>query len=361
MSQGCTLQYYQQATWINSSQYYNSSWFNSSQHYNNSSEYRRIRSSDIPVYACYVIISITGCVCNGITVAIMARNSSLHTLYNYLLLNLAIADLISSVFSIITFIIILSADQSSGLSDLSATLVCRFFTVVIYCSIILSVVTLTAISLERYLGIVKPLIHRNMTRKRLKYFLLFAWPSAIFGPAILSGELRMDETSYYCFFSPDEKDWPLFKIVLGWIGLTLAYIIPSIMVTTIYMKVVFHMRLKNNEQKLTAAQSPESVQSARQKTTKTIRLLIFISIFFAVSLLPEIVYFMMILLDRKYVDAALFYKIGIPTVAINAVNPLIYTLSNPTFRSAALRFFRDRRQRRVEPLPLTTRTSAQTT
>ena len=200
-----------------------------------------------------------------------------------------------------------------------------------------------------------------MTRKRLKYFPLFAWPSAIFGPATLSGELRMDETSYYCFFSPDEKDWPLFKIVLAWIGLTLAYITPSIIVTTTYMKVDFHVTLKNNDQNLTAGQSPESVQSARQKTTKTIRLLIFISIFFAVSLLPEIVYFRMILLGRKSVDSALCYKIGIPTLAINAVNPLTYTLGNLTFRSAALSFFCNPRQRRMEPLPLTTRASVQTT
>ena len=322
--------------------------------------HRSIQSSDIPVYVCYSIISLTGCVCNGITVAVMVRNPWLHTLYNYLLLNLAIADLISSVFSIVEFTIILCADQSNGLSDLSATLICRFFTIVIYCSIILSVVTLTAISLERYFGIVKPLVHRNMTRKRLKYFLLFAWPSAIFGPMVLSGELKMEEASYYCFLSPEEKDWPQYKLIVGWIGLIIAYITPLIIITVVYTKVVIHMRLKNREQNLTAGQSLQSAQLAKQKTNKTIRLLMLITIFFAVAILPEVVYFMMIFIDRKYVDAALFYKIGIPTVAINAVNPLIYTLSNSTFRSAAIRFLRRSRETRVEPLPLSTRTTAQT-
>lgn len=345
MSMAYTSQPYQQTT------------FNSSQ---SPAVHRSIQSSDILVYVCYCTISVTGCICNGITVAVMVHNPWLHTLYNYLLLNLAIADLISSVFSTVKFTIILYADQSNGLSNLSETLICRFFTIVIYCSIILSVVTLTAISLERYFGIVKPLVHRKMTSKRLKYFLLFAWPAAIFGPMVLSGELRMEETSYYCFFSPDEKDWPQYKIIAGWMGLTIAYITPLIIITVVYTKVVIHMRLKNKEQNFTAGQSPQSVQLAKQKTAKTTRLLMLITIFFAVAILPEIVYFMMIFIDRKYVDAALFYKIGIPTVAINAVNPLIYTLSNSTFRSAALRFLRRSRQRRVEPLPPSTRTTGQT-
>ena len=95
----------------------------------------------------------------------------------------------------------------------------------IYYSIVLSIMTLTAISLERYFGIDKPLVHPNMTTYRLKYFLFFAWPTAFIGPVIFSRELIMDKTTYYCFFSPDEKDWPLSKIITSLIALPFLYII----------------------------------------------------------------------------------------------------------------------------------------
>ena len=332
-------------------------WLNTS-HFNDTQVCRQIQNSDIPVYVCYAIISVIGCICNGVTIVVMTCSPWLHTIYNFLLLNLAVADLISSIFSIVKLVVIICVNQSNGLSDLSTTMICRFFTIMIYYSIVLSIMTLTAISLERYFGIVKPLVHRNMTTNRLKYFLLFAWPTAIFGPAIFSGELIMDKTTYYCFFSSDEKDWPLSKIIIGWIALTFMYIIPFITITVVYSKIVIHIRLK----KEATEQDPRSLQLARQKRMKTIRLLILITVLFAVAILPELVYFVMILFDRKYVDAALFYSIGIPTVAINSVNPFVYTLSNSTFRSAVVRFLCRSDQARVAPLPpaTKTKTTAQT-
>ena len=337
--------------------------------HNTSSEtsaHRQIHTSDIPLFICYGLIATIGFVCNGITIAVMARNPTLHTIYNKLLLNLAAADLISNTFSMAKIIIILSVHQSGGISDLFAELVCRFFTTVIYFCILLSVVTLTAIALERYFGIVKPLLHRNMTPKRLTFFLIFAWTSSLVAPAIISGQIRMDKTTYYCFLSPDAEDWPQWKIFLGWMGLTCAYVIPLIVITVVYVKIILHMKRRNRTANLATAGNPQSEVLARLKTNKLVRLLLLITALFCLSLFPEIVYFAMIFTDIRYIDAALFYKVGVPTVAINAVNPLVYTLSNSTFRSAAVRLIRHR-SRRVRPgaerqiRGWTTKTTAQTT
>ncbi|XP_028393223.1 cysteinyl leukotriene receptor 1-like [Dendronephthya gigantea] len=320
--------------------------------HNTSSEtsaHRQIQASDIPVLICYGLIAVIGFVCNGITIAVMARNPTLHTIYNKLLLNLAAADLISNIFSIAKIIIILSVNQSGGISDLFAEIVCRLFTTIIYFCILLSVVTLTAIALERYFGIVKPLVHRNMTPKRLTYFVVFAWISSLVAPAIISEQMEMDKTTYYCFLRPNAEDWPQWKMVLGWVGLTCAYIIPLIVITVVYVKIIMHMRRRNRRVNLATAGNPQSELLARRKTSKLVRLLLLITVLFSVSLLPEIVYFAMILTDIRYIDAALFYKVGVPTVAINAINPLIYTLSNSTFRIAAARLIR-RRSRRVRPV-----------
>ena len=193
MSSGNTSQSYQQLMWLNTS------------HFNETQVYRQIQNSDIPVYVCYAIISVIGCICNSVMIVVMTCSPWLHTIYNFLLLNLAVADLIASIFSIVKLVVIICVNQSNGLSDFSTTMICRFFTIMIYYSIVLSIMTLTAISLERYFGIDKPLVHPNMTTYRLKYFLLFVWPTAFIGPVIFSGELIMDKTTYYCFFSSDKK------------------------------------------------------------------------------------------------------------------------------------------------------------
>ena len=332
---------------------------NTTQHYDNLNE-RQIESSDIPIYVCYAVISIIGFICNSITIMVMIRNPSLQTLYNFLLLNLAIGDLISSVFSIAKFIIIICMSQASGFSDHSAMVLCRIITPVIYVSIVMSVLTLTAISLERYFGIVKPLIHRNMTPKRLKVFLIFCWGTTIIVPGFISGELRMEKKRYYCFVSSDENDWPLWKKAICWFGLIFAYIIPFIVITVAYFKIITHMRLQSQEPNIATGENSQSAQLVQQKNNKTIRLLIFITVSFSVAILPEIVYFAMIFSDTKYIDAVLFYQVGVPTVAINAVNPLIYTLSNPRFRNAARLLIRPPQQRRVAPFPQTTKTTAPT-
>lgn len=157
---------------------------------------RSIHDSDIFVIACYVFIAIFGCVNNIIIIVIIVKNVSLQTLYNYLLLNLAVADLLSSLFSIGKFIFVVHADKTGGLSELEATIICSFFTIVIYSMIFLSILTLTAIAMERYFGIVKPFIHRNITTKRLRYFLLIAWGSALSAPATFYGELEMHKERF---------------------------------------------------------------------------------------------------------------------------------------------------------------------
>jgi hypothetical protein len=294
----------------------------------------------------------------------MARNPALHSLYNYLLLNLAIGDLISSIFSILKFIIIICVHQSGGFSDLFAKVLCRFITPIIYVSIILSVMTLTAISLERYFGIVKPLVHRNMTPKRLKFFLFYCWSLAVISPAVLSQALRMEKTRYYCFVSPDENDWPQWKKIVCWVGLIIAYIVPFVVITVAYVKIIRHMRQRNREPNIATRGDPQNALLVQQKTNRTTRVLILITALFSISILPEIVYFAMIFSDTQYIDAVVFYQVGIPTVAINAINPFLYTLSNPRFRSATDLLIRRRQKRRVAPVPLvtpTTRTTAPTT
>ena len=100
-----------------------------------------------------------------------------------------------------------------------------------------------------------------------------------------------------------------------------------------------HFKTTNQAQASAVSGNTNSAEIARKRAAKTVRMLILVTALFAVALLPEIVYIFLILYDRKYIEAPLFFKIGFPTLASIAVNPFVYTLSNPTFRQEAKRLF----------------------
>lgn len=100
----------------------------------------------------------------------MVKNPSLHTLYNFLLLNLAVVGLLSRIVSIGKFIMILHANKTGVPSHVIETVTCQIFTTVIYFGILLSILTLTAIALERYFWYRETFYTPEHDEKTLKYF-----------------------------------------------------------------------------------------------------------------------------------------------------------------------------------------------
>ena len=290
-----------------------------------------ITSEDVAVIVAYGAIALTSLLGNGITIAIILRNPTFHTLYNFLLLNLAAADFITGFVSLVEIGIIAFGSQTDVL--------CKIFTGIIYCNIMVSINTLTAIAFERYSGIMKPIVHRNRSSKRLKFVVISVWLSSVVTATVVAREIRMDETTFYCFVSNDERDWPTWKLTLGWLALVTIFVTPSVTITFLYGKIVLRFKSTGRSPTDAVSENTNGTEVARKRAAKTVRMSILVTILFGVALLPELVFFFLVLYDRKYVDARLFFKIGIPTVASIAVNPFVYTLSNPTFRQEAKRLF----------------------
>ena len=299
----------------------------------NNSHHRVIKSEDIAIHVAYGAVALISVLGNGITIAVIQRNPTLHTLYNFLLLNLAAADFITGFVTLLGLAILVFHNQTD--------VYCKIFSGVIYCNIFVSINTLTAIAFERYYGIVKPIVHRNRSSKRFKFIIPSLWLSSAVAAAVAAIEgVRMDrETKLYCFLKDDERYWPTWKLAFLGIGLVAFFIGPLITITFLYSKIVMHFKTTNQAQASAVSGNTNSAEIARKRAAKTVRMLILVTALFAVALLPEIVYIFLILYDRKYIEAPLFFKIGFPTLASIAVNPFVYTLSNPTFRQEAKRLF----------------------
>ena len=99
----------------------------------------------------------------------------MHTTTNYLLMNLAIADFLTLLFCPGFYDFALHKFQVSGtLGDIF----CKFIAgnAIVCVSFDASVLTLCAIAMERYLGIVKPFNKRwALTKKNVNFIILAIW------------------------------------------------------------------------------------------------------------------------------------------------------------------------------------------
>lgn len=289
--------------------------------------------SDILVFVAYAIIGLTSIFANGVTIFIIIRNTEFHTLYNFLLLNLAVVDFISGIFSIIKEVVIVVVAQYKTFDNFP-DVTCKCFTAIIYIDVFVSVNTLTVIAFERYYGITQPIAHKFINKKRFRYVIALVWIWSIMVAVFFGRELEMEKESFYCGLHTDDTYWPTWKLVTGWAFLVLGFLFAIIITSVLYSKVIRYFWVM---EKITQNISVNIDRQARllrnKKSFKVVKLLIMITVSFTLAMIPELVYFALVLYDRRFVNSALFYKIGMPTVAIIAINPFVYTLSNPSYRA----------------------------
>ena len=112
-------------------------------------------SQDIVFATLYSFMVFFGVVGNGVVIAIVRKTPSMRTTTNYLLLNLAVADLLTLLLcpGIYDF-----ALNSLRINSTLGDIVCKLFTgnAVVCITFDASVLTLCVIAVERYVAIVKP-------------------------------------------------------------------------------------------------------------------------------------------------------------------------------------------------------------
>ncbi|CAF1107044.1 unnamed protein product [Rotaria sordida] len=117
----------------------------------------------------YVIVFIVGTIGNLLVIIVIQRNRSMRTVTNMFIMNLAAADLLVLVFCL----------PATAVQDVTKTwffglILCKFVNYIQNMSISVSVLTLMAISVERYQAIVYPLKFTG-TKQRARILILSVW------------------------------------------------------------------------------------------------------------------------------------------------------------------------------------------
>lgn len=273
-----------------------------------------------------LLLAIIDIVGNVIVCAIIKRNRDMRSPMNYLLLNLAIADIMCAMFIAPRVYFQLTFNHPDGVIG---TFLCKFVTdgSVAWIGGASSIVTLTAIAIERYYAVMYP--HGNkwkLTEHKLKVIIPFSWVFAILlitPMFIVKDVLKNNDGNFCAYVYP--KEWMGRAYTTTW---NVVFFLPLALMIVLYARVVralwFH---GNDDNQLTRKQ--KGVARVRKRVTLMV---VAITVIYGICWgTNEVVY---------AIEFIALHHIGHLPMAIantmvlfnSAINPFVYALLNKQFR-----------------------------
>ncbi len=274
------------------------------------------------VSAIYIIVTLANLSGNGISLFLLLMRTSPKTPSIIFMINLTITDLI--VGTVLPFQI---AYQMQGYNWTLGAGMCNVLTVVFFVNMYCSILFMTAISADRYLGIVKPMRFREM-RKRKTYAIvacIFIWLLVL---VILIPLERTDltykvkERNIITCFDVLRKD--MLPSTAHWAGFLfgmfiILFLCPFIVTVYCYINIIYVLVKKTNSQ-----------QKGRAVQLACIVLFVFIFCF-----APNNILLLAHSIARLFYDKSLYiyYKLTLSLSCINScIDPFIYYFASKEFR-----------------------------
>ncbi|KAJ7383601.1 hypothetical protein OS493_026786 [Desmophyllum pertusum] len=312
--------------------------------------------------AAYILVILLSLFGNAMVVRVVHKNRRMRTITNYLIINMSLADLLTTVFNMLptTYWIFHGLDVWAVGGWLGETL-CKLLSFAQTLSISVSVFTLCAIAFDRFFAIFRPL-KRVITFRVAKGIIIASWLSSIIvsGPQLYVSTTTGEKGLAQCV----EKWSPLFDEATAPRDYTIAlfvlfYALPLTVIASLYTVIMLKLWRRR-----APGQELSSNQEHKEKTNrKVLKMLVTVVIVFALSWFPLYVrMFVMFAESDRYV-CGLPYDMDFLTLylghANSAVNPYIYVIFNENYRRG-FRTVLSRRKRGSSRLQSTTRRTKST-
>ncbi|XP_028393029.1 neuropeptide SIFamide receptor-like [Dendronephthya gigantea] len=276
-----------------------------------------------------LVLCVVGGIGNILVVLVVCRQSKMRTVTNFLIVNLAASDLFVLFINIPLDLIVKFSDDKW----LYGASMCKLIPPLQTMSTTVSVWSLVAISIGRYIAIVYPLRPQLQT-SHAKWIILVVWTIGLVVviPFMLALELKGDKC---------EEDFPAAGMVT-WaytIGVFVAqYVVPLAIIMVCYIKVGAELSCNNN-----GHENSTLIKEQQKETKKIIKILRLVVTAFAVLVLP--IHLLYIWID--FFDGGQSPKFpilrDISVVMLygnSASNPILYNICNDQFREGFKQHFR---------------------
>lgn len=289
------------------------------------------RELQITLYSLLVLVSAIG---NSMVIFVVIRNKRMHTVANYLICNMSFADLLITLLPLVWEVIKL-IHYPNGEWPMGRFM-CTFVHMAIYLSVASSILSLFAITWDRFFAIVLPL-RQIFTKKILPFLLVFIWVAA-FGfasPTIYAMDLFEYYGTTYCIeiWKPpfnEEKSAMHYTVVL-FLGL---YAIPLSTMAVMYSIMAYKLWKRI----IPGNSSAETEKQLLKQKKRVTRMLVLVVLAFAVCWLPIFVYQFMVFVDPYYKICVVSIPQSFTFFAFfmqymgSAVNPYIYFKFSEAYR-----------------------------
>lgn len=309
---------------------------------NGSHGHLQINSQDIVFATLYSFIVFFGVVGNGIVIVIVKATPSMHTTTNYLLTNLAVADLLTLLLCPGTYDFALDHFR---VNSTWGDIVCKLFAgnAIVCITFDASVLTLCVIAVERYVAIVKPFKSSswNITSKKTGFVIALIWLMAaiLSFPDSLWTEYHTDHnfaSSRYPCTRPwtittlDHKSTVKVYIIAHCLVLI---VLPSILISFCYLSILKVLKWNLAD--------PAIDEADKNNMKRLLKLLVSLAVAFCILCLPFACFFLYVTaLEQTQVEqdfASLFLVHRIVRVLIffnSFINPLLYAAQSTNYRKA---------------------------
>ncbi|XP_022806181.1 pyroglutamylated RFamide peptide receptor-like [Stylophora pistillata] len=274
------------------------------------------------------IVVVANVVGNSLVCWIIKKNRNMRTSLNFLLVNLAVADILFAVFITPKVLVKLTLSHPDGLTGI---FLCKFVTGggFAWMGGASSIVTLVSIAVERYYAVMHLFSSKGkLTRRRLKVIIATSWIFSLILNLPVFLVRSFDDKSQQCFLKYPET-WMTKAREMAWLVLT---IFPLRLMIGLYSRVVYLLWFKNTRGASQLSSKQKGVLRVRKRVTLTV---IAVSVIFAICWgTSSVIYFMIYVTSCDFGHAgAIVITVADMMILFNsAVNPFVYALLNHQFR-----------------------------
>ncbi|ELU06086.1 hypothetical protein CAPTEDRAFT_45060, partial [Capitella teleta] len=265
------------------------------------------------------LIFVVGVIGNSLVITVILSKQSMRTVTNFLLLNLAVADM-----AFLVVCIPFTAHKFITMKWIFGDTACKVVQYFVYVTAYITVYTLVAISALRYMTIVWSTQTQFIrTKRNVIVFIVSIW-TATFGaniPVMLLHEVKYPSAAFsYCGLERNAVE-PLFLTFF-----ILSYALPLIAIILLYVLILFHLR-----------QQKSMLEQTRERTNHVFRIIVAVIAVFAFTWLPHHVNSLVsvygALPTQTWYQAlrVLWYCMAYGN---SCANPLIYNYGSQEFRKS---------------------------
>lgn len=278
-------------------------------------------TDEILLITAYTIVVLVGICGNSLVIQVVRKKRSMHTTMNFLLVNLAIADLLTLIWCLPGTVLSYTIIQPSGQLG---TFLCKFITThrIAGIGMIVSGLTLTLISVERYKALVTPMVTRfRLSKGNVLYAIVGIWVFAVVYVCPLFVFETYNEETQECITL-----WPS-KDSAYWIILAVIVITAFVTMFVCYFSIIKGLYFTNT---ICSSNANAGGQNDAIVKRKIVKMLLIVTIAFVFCFFPY-----SIATATDIAPTSAYYKISYFLVYCSCIlNPITYALGSTNYRTA---------------------------